>query len=136
MLVSLNWLKEFVKIDLSAEEIAELLTMGGIEVESVTHAGAGLEGILTAKIEEISHHPSSDKLSLAHISTETKKFQVVCGAPNIRVDQIVPYAGPGAILPSGDRIEERQIKGVSSPGMLCSEKELGLGEDASGILEL
>ncbi len=136
MLVSLNWLKEFVKIDLSAEEIAELLTMGGIEVESVTHVGADLEGIFTAKIEEISPHPSSDKLSLAHISTGTKKFQVVCGAPNISVDQIVPYAGPGATLPSGDRIEEKQIKGVSSPGMLCSEKELGLGEDASGILEL
>ena len=136
MLVSLNWLKEFVETDLSAEEIAELLTMGGIEVEAITHVGGGLQDVLTAKIEKISPHPSSDKLSLAHISLGKKKFQVVCGAPNIRVGQIVPYVGPGAVLPSGEKIEEKQIKGVSSPGMLCSEKELGLGDDASGILVL
>jgi phenylalanyl-tRNA synthetase beta chain len=136
MLVSLNWLKEFVETELSAEEIAELLTMGGIEVEAIDHVGGGLQDVLTAKIEKITPHPSSDKLSLAHISLGKKKLQVVCGAPNISVGQIVPYVGPGAVLPSGEKIEEKQIKGVSSPGMLCSEKELGLGDDASGILLL
>ncbi|MBI5569490.1 MAG: phenylalanine--tRNA ligase subunit beta [Desulfomonile tiedjei] len=134
MLVSLNWLKEFVEIDLSAEEVADLLTMGGIEVDSVTHVGEGLDGVYTASIVEISPHPSAEKLSLARISLGDRAVVVVCGAPNIQVGQIVPYAAPGAKLPSGLVMEERAIKGVVSPGMICSEKELGLGEDAAGIL--
>ncbi len=134
MLVSFNWLKEFVRIEQSPEEIAELLTMGGIEVEGLSHVGDKLGLVYTAKIEEITPHPSSDKLSLATISLGDRKEMVVCGAPNIQVGQIVPYAAPGAVLPSGLEIVERKIRGVSSPGMICSEKELALGEDASGIL--
>lgn len=134
MLVSFNWLKEFVEIDLSAEEVGDLLTMGGIEVEAVTRVGEGLDKILTARIEEIALHPKSDKMSLAKISLGNEVLTVVCGAPNIEVGQIVPYAPPGSVLPSGMEIKEATIKGVSSPGMICSEKELDLGEDASGIL--
>jgi len=136
MLISFNWLKEFVEIDQSAEEIADLLTMGGIEVEAVTHVGQGLEKVVTARIQGISPHPASKNLSLARISLGKREIEVVCGAPNIRVGQTVPYAGPGTFLPSGIEIAEREIKGVSSPGMLCSEKELDLGDDASGILVL
>ncbi len=136
MLVSFNWLKEFVEIDRSAEETADLLTMGGIEVDAVTHVGRGLDKVLTARIEAIAPHPASAKLSLARISLGNRETEVVCGAPNIRVGQIVPYAGPGMVLPSGMEIAEREIKGISSPGMLCSEKELELGDDASGILVL
>ncbi len=136
MLVSVNWLKEFVDVDLSVEEVADLLTMGGIEVEGITHVGRDLQGIVTAKIEDIAPHPSSEKLSLAGISLGKNKARVVCGAPNIQVGQIVPYAPPGAVLPSGERMEEKEIRGVLSPGMLCSEKELDLGDDASGILVL
>ncbi len=134
MLISLKWLKEFVDFDLSPERIADLLTMGGIEVEGIKPVGQGLEGILTARIVHIEKHPHADKLSLADIELGQKTLRVVCGAPNIAVGQMVPYAGPGEVLPSGMEIVEREIKGVSSPGMLCSEKELGLGEDASGIL--
>lgn len=136
MLVSFNWLKEFVDIDMSAEETAELLTMAGIEVEAVTHVGTGLDKVLTAKIESIEPHPNSDKLQLAGIDLGNRKLKLVCGAPNISVGQIVPYAGPGTVLPSGMEITERAIRGVMSPGMICSEKELGLGEDAAGILVL
>ncbi|MBI4965198.1 MAG: phenylalanine--tRNA ligase subunit beta [Desulfomonile tiedjei] len=136
MLVSYNWLKEFVEIDQSAEEIAELLTMAGIEVEAVNHVGRGLDKVVTAKIEGITPHPASEKMSLARISLGSREIEVVCAAPNIRVGQIVPYAGPGTVLPSGLEIAEREIKGISSPGMLCSEKELDLGDDASGILVL
>ncbi|MFH1113360.1 MAG: phenylalanine--tRNA ligase subunit beta [Pseudomonadota bacterium] len=136
MLVSFNWLKEFVEIDLTAEETADLLTMGGIEVEGITRVGEGLAKILTARIEEITPHPKSDKLSLTRISLGDREVTVVCGAPNVRVGQVVPYSPPGAVLPSGMEIKEAEIKGVLSPGMICSEKELGLGEDASGILVL
>ncbi len=136
MLVSLNWLKEFVDIRESAAEIAELLTMGGIEVEAVTRLGTGLDRVYTARIEEITLHPSAKHLSLARITLGDREETAVCGAPNIRVGQIVPYAAVGAVLPSGEELREREIKGVRSRGMLCSEKELDLGEDASGILVL
>ena len=136
MLVSLNWLREFVEIDLSAGEIADLLTMGGIEVESVTHVGHELDDVFVAGIEEITPHPESEKVALVSLNLGTRMVTVVCGAPNICVGQIVPYVPPGAVLPSGRKIEETKIKGVLSPGMLCSEKELGLGDDTSGILVL
>ncbi len=134
MLVSLNWLKEFVDIEESAEAIADLLTMGGVEVERVARVGNGLDKILTAEIKAIKPHPQADKLSLVRISLGDRDVEVVCGATNIRVGQIVPYAPAGAKLPSGLELTEREIKGVRSAGMLCSEKELDLGEDASGIL--
>ncbi|MEW6351076.1 MAG: phenylalanine--tRNA ligase subunit beta [Thermodesulfobacteriota bacterium] len=136
MLVSFNWLKEFVDIDRSAENLADLLTMGGIEVEAVHRVGTGLDRVFTARIEEISPHPSSKKLSLTRISLGATEEVVVCGAPNIAVGQIVAYAAVGASLPSGLQIKKRKIKGVDSPGMICSEKELALGEDESGILVL
>ena len=136
MLVSFNWLKEFVEIDKSAHEIAEMLSMSGIEVESVTHVGEGLEKVLAARVDEILPHPSADTLHLANISLGDRSEKVVCGAPNLKVGQIVPYAPPGASLPSGLEIVAREIRGVLSPGMICSEHELGLGDDKSGILEL
>lgn len=136
MLVSFNWLKEFVDIDRSAEEIADILTMGGTEVEGVTRVGQGLEKMLTARIEEITPHPKSEKMRLTRLSLGDREVTVVCGAPNIEVGQVVPYAPPGSALPSGMEIAEATIKGVVSPGMICSEKELELGEDASGILVL
>ncbi len=136
MLVSFNWLREFVEVDRPASEVAELLTMGGIEIEGVTPVGQGLDKVITVRIEEITPHPKADKLTLARINIGDRDVTVVCGAPNIRVGQVVPYAPPGCALPSGIEIAGRTIKGVFSPGMICSEKELGLGEDASGILIL
>jgi len=132
MRVSLNWLKEMVDIDLPAEQVADLLTMSGLEVENVIHVGQGLDTVVTARIGEIRPHPSGGNLSLAELLVGDHNVAVVCGAPNIRVGQTVAYAGPGSVLPSGMEITERTIKGVLSPGMICSEKELDLGEDASG----
>jgi phenylalanyl-tRNA synthetase beta chain len=136
MRVSLNWLKEMVEIDLPAEEVADMLTMSGLEVENVIHVGHGLDSVVTARIEDIRLHPSGAGLSLAELQVGDRNVRVVCGAPNIRVGQMVPYAGPGSVLPSGMKISERTIRGVLSPGMICSEKELDLGDDASGILVL
>jgi len=136
MLVSFGWLKEFVEIGLSAHDVADLLTMGGIEIEAVTHVGKGLEKVLTARIEDIAPHPGSEKLHLAVLGLGDRRVTVVCGAPNTAVGQIVVYAPPAAVLPSGLEMTERDVKGVLSPGMICSEKELDLGEDASGVMVL
>lgn len=134
MLVSLNWLKEFVDIRISAQEVADLLTMGGIEVEGMTRFGPGLEKVVTALVKGVEPHPSADNLKIARVSVGDREESVVCGAPNLAVGQVAPYALPGAVLPSGLEVSERNIRGVSSPGMLCSEKELSLGDDQSGIL--
>jgi phenylalanyl-tRNA synthetase beta chain len=136
MLVSFNWLKEFVEIERSAAEVAELLTMGGMEVEGLSRKGAELSSILTARIEEITPHPSADRLQLARVRLHDREETVVCGAPNIAVGRIVPYAAPGAVLPGGQRIEAAEVRGVRSAGMLCSERELDLTDDHSGIMQL
>ncbi len=136
MLISFNWLKEFVEIDRTVEEIAETLTMGGIEVESLTGVGASLGDVTTARIRAIVPHPNSEKLTLVTLDQGQTQATVVCGAPNVREGQVVAYCPPGGCLPSGARMEVRVIKGFTSPGMVCSEKELSLGDDESGILEL
>ena len=136
MLVSFNWLKEFIEIEQSAQEVVELLTMSGSEVEALSRVGTGLDKILTARIEDIKPHPDAERLSLARIGLGSREETVVCGAPNIRVGQVVPYAPPGAVLPSGLEMTEREIKGIRSPGMLCSEKELDLGKTNREYLSL
>ena len=134
MLVSLNWLKEFVETDKTAYEIADHLTMGGIEVESVSHVGENLKTVFTARILNINPHPNASQLNLVKIDLADRTEEVVCGAPNVMVGTTVAFASVGTELPGGDTVARREIKGIVSPGMLCSEKELGLGEDASGLL--
>ncbi|MGC8658562.1 MAG: phenylalanine--tRNA ligase subunit beta [Desulfomonilaceae bacterium] len=134
MLVSLNWLKEFVDINITPNEVAEVLTMGGIEIESLNRVGSELKSCFTAKIENVYAHPKSDKLKLVDINIGSRTETVVCGAPNVRAGLVVAYAPDGANLASGIKVSRLTIKGVESRGMLCSEKELGLGEDASGLL--
>ncbi len=136
MLASYNWLKELVEIEESPEEIAHKLTMAGCEVEGIEHVGKELGEFLTASIVDISSHPSGGNLKLVRISLGDRNKIVVCAAPNIEVGQTVPYAPVGSVLADGTEILMREIKGIQSPGMLCSEKELGLGEDTSGILTL
>lgn len=136
MKVSLNWLKDYVDISMEVNELAKLLTMGGFEVEQVNQIGAGLDNIVVAEIRSIQRHPNADRLSLVEVVTESKKFSVVCGATNISEGQKVPLALVGAKLPNGMVIRQSKIRGVTSEGMLCSEVELGLGDDASGIMIL
>jgi phenylalanyl-tRNA synthetase beta chain len=134
MLVSYNWLKEFVDLTMTPERTAEVLTMGGVEVEAVSHVGGDLFNVYTARVAEVLPHPSASHLRLARIDAGDRSETVVCGAPNLRLGDIVPYAAPGAVMPSGAAIEVAEIRGVESVGMLCSEKELDLGDDASGLL--
>ena len=136
MKVSLDWLKDYVEIRMGLKELTELLTMGGLEVEQVVQMGEGFEKVVVAEINSIRIHPNADRLTLVEAKTDHEKFTIVCGATNIREGQKVPLALIGARLPNGMEIKKSKIRGVPSEGMLCSEIELGLGEDASGIMIL
>jgi phenylalanyl-tRNA synthetase beta chain len=136
MKVSLNWLKDYVEIRMELKELTELLTMGGLEVGQVVQMGEGFEKVVVAEINSIRKHPNADRLTLVEAKTDHEKVSIVCGATNIREGQKVPLALIGARLPNGMEIKKSKIRGVPSEGMLCSEIELGLGEDASGIMIL
>ena len=139
MKVSLNWLKEWVSIDQSPEEIAHTLTMGGLEVDEFGSLGEGLEGIVVAKIESAEPHPDADRLRLCQVSGDSEIRQIVCGAPNARAGLIAPLATIGTVMPNGMKIKPAKLRGVASEGMLCSASELGLGEGAeasAGLMEL
>ncbi len=136
MKISLNWLRDYVDIRVGVKELVNLLTMGGLEVEAATQTGHGFEKIVVAEIQSIRNHPSADRLSLVEAKTHKEKFSIVCGATNIREGQRVPLALVGTKLPNGTEIKRSKIRGEVSEGMLCSEIELGLGQDASGIMIL
>lgn len=137
MNVTLNWLKNYIDFELSASELADRLTMLGIEVESVKQLGAELEGVVVGSVGSIKPHPNADKLVLCRVDIgESEELQIVCGAPNVREGMLAPVATIGATLPIGLTIKRAKLRGETSHGMLCSEKELGLSEDAAGLMEL
>jgi phenylalanyl-tRNA synthetase beta chain len=133
MKVPLSWLKDYVDITMSPEELAYTLTMAGLEVEAIEYTGADWgDKIITAQIVHLEKVPGSDHLSYARVSTGKEELGVICGAPNIRQGDKVPLALVGARV--GDlTIGEKKTMGYVSQGMLCSPRELGLGNDHSGI---
>jgi phenylalanyl-tRNA synthetase beta chain len=133
MKIPFNWLKDFVEIDYSPAELAEMLTMVGLEVEEITKPFSYLEDVIIGRINLIKTHPNANKLKVCYVCSGDKKYEIVCGAANIKEGVLVPLALPGCSLPSGLTVEEVKIRGVKSEGMLCSQKELGLGDDHSGI---
>jgi len=138
MLLSLNWLKEFVEIPkaVSPEKLGQLLSLHTVEVEKVEPQADKYKKVVVGKILEIKPHPKADKLKLALVDVGAEKLEVVCGAPNIEVGQFVPVALVGAALANGAEIKPAEIRGVKSNGMLCAEDELGLGSDHAGIMIL
>ena len=136
MQVSLRWLKDYVDIDLTPAEVADLLTMAGLEVDAVRDVGPSFSNVVVARILSIRPHPNADKLSLCDVTTEDETLSIVCGAMNIHVGDVVPLAKVGAVIPGGYTIKRSKIRGEVSEGMLCSEEELGIGEDTTGILIL
>jgi len=136
MKVSLNWLKDYVEIPMEIKELINLLTNAGLEVEQTIFTGEGFEKIVVAEISSIRKHPNADRLSLVEVNTGQDRFSIVCGATNIREGQKVPLGLVGAHLPNGAEIKRSKIRGETSEGMLCSEIELGLGQDATGIMIL
>lgn len=136
MKVSLSWLRDYVQISMGVEDLAHLLTMAGLEVEGVASTGEGFDQVVVAEILAVRRHPNADRLSLVEVTTGKETYSIVCGATNIRPGQRVPLALVGSKLPNGVQIKRSKIRGEVSEGMLCSEIELGLGQDAKGILIL
>ncbi len=137
MNVTLNWLKTYIDFDFSPDELAERLTMLGIEVESVKQPGAALQGVVVGKVDSIRPHPNADKLVLCKVDIgELDALQIVCGAPNVYEGMFAPVATIGTELPTGITIKRAKLRGEESQGMLCSEKELDISDEASGLMEL
>src|SRR6266700_5641316 len=141
MKVTLNWLKQYVDFDWSPEELAERLTMLGIEVEGVQKLGGEFEGVVVAQVLTCDKHPNADKLSLCRVNDGKGERQIVCGAHNFKAGDKVPLILPGHSLPArpGEpplTIKVGKIRGVESQGMMCSPQELGLGDVVEGLLIL
>src|SRR5439155_2564800 len=142
MKVTLNWLKQYVDFNWPPEELAERLTMLGIEVEGVQKIGGEFEGIVVAQVVTRDKHPNADKLSLCRVNDGQGERQIVCGADNFKAGDKVPLILPGAALPlkAGEKepftIKVGKIRGVESQGMMCSPQELGLPDSVDGLLIL
>ena len=137
MNVTMNWLKEYIDFDLSPDELADGLMMLGIEIESIKPLGEGLDRVVVGQIKNIRPHPNANTLVLCDVDAGTgSDLQIVCGAPNAREGLVTPVALIGAQLPSGVTIKAARIRGEASKGMLCSEKELAISDEAAGLMEL
>ncbi len=136
MLVPYNWLKDYVDFDYSADELAEKLTMAGLEVETVVKHGEEISGVVVGDVRSVRPHPNADRLVLCDVDVGGQVLEIVCGADNMKAGDKVPVAIHGATLPGDVKIRKGKIRGVTSQGMLCSEIELKLGDDAEGIMIL
>jgi phenylalanyl-tRNA synthetase beta chain len=139
MRIPLSWLKEYVSLSFSPSEIAKLLTMAGLEVDSFVTIGESLKDVVVGRILEAKKHPNADKLTLAIVTDGKESYQIVCGAPNCRAGIKVAFAKVGTTLNNGNQvftIKKTNIRGIESAGMLCSEQELGLSNDHEGIMVL
>lgn len=135
MKFSENWLRTFVNPPLASRALADALTMSGLEVELVEPVAPAFDKVVVAEVHEVHKHPDADRLTVCRVSTGSAPLEVVCGAPNVRAGIRVPLAQVGARLP-GLTIKQAQVRGVESNGMLCSAQELGLSDNASGLLIL
>lgn len=135
MKISVSWLKEW--IETIPEDLSDRLTMAGLEVEGVALAAPAFNGVVVGKVVELVQHPDADRLRVAQVDVGRDALvQIVCGAPNVAVGIKVPTALVGAVLPGDFKIKDAKLRGVASSGMLCSAKELGINEDASGLMIL
>jgi len=136
MIVTYNWLKEFVDFDLSADQLSHQLTMAGLEVDFMEELGAGLDSVIVAHLDAVEPHPQADRLTMCQVNTGSEVIPVVCGATNHKTGDLVALAQVGSVLPGEFKIKKSKIRGAESRGMLCSEKELGLAEESAGIMIL
>jgi phenylalanyl-tRNA synthetase beta chain len=135
--ITYAWMREFVPLTATPAQLAQQLTLAGLEVESVAPVAAPFAGVVVGEVLESKRHPDADKLSVCEVTTDgANRLQIVCGARNVRAGLKVAVAMAGAQLPGDVRIERTKIRGVESNGMLCSARELGMGEEHEGILEL
>ena len=136
MRLSLNWLKDYVDIDMSPDDLAHLLTMSGLEVEGLESVGQSLQNIVVATILSVKQHPLANQLSICSMDTGNGEIPVVCSAPNLDAGSLVAMALPGARLPGGTVVQEAIIREEHSAGMLLAEDEMALTDDHSGIMIL
>lgn len=136
MKINHQWLKDWVATDLDAPGVAELFTLAGLEVDQCTPVAPPLDGVVVGEILAVEPHPDADRLRVCRVAGDEIERTVVCGAPNARAGLKAPLATLGSVLPGGTKIKPAKLRGVASEGMLCSEPELQLGEDATGLMEL
>jgi phenylalanyl-tRNA synthetase beta chain len=136
MKFSEQWLREWVNPAIGTDELAETITMAGLEVDAAEPVAGEFSGVMVAEIVAAEPHPGADKLSLCQVNTGTDTVQIVCGAPNARAGLKAPLAVVGASLPGDFRIKAAKLRGVESQGMLCAEAELGLSDEKDGLMEL
>jgi len=136
MKISVQWLREWVDVGDDVAALSHALTMAGLEVEGNHPAAPSMFGIVVAEVVSVERHSDAEKLNVCRVNTGSEIVQIVCGAPNVRAGMKAPLAQIGATLPDGTAIKKAKLRGVESFGMLCSARELGLSEDASGLLDL
>src|SRR3984893_211564 len=137
MKVTYRWLQDFTPISVSPTELAAQLTMAGLEVESLSIVAPPFSGVVVGEVLECGRHPDAEKLSLCQVTTDGEnRLEIVCGAKNVRAGLKVAVAMVGAQLPNGVHIKRAKLRGRESNGMLCSARELGLGDEHDGIMEL
>ncbi|MBS0655375.1 MAG: phenylalanine--tRNA ligase subunit beta, partial [Verrucomicrobia bacterium] len=139
MRILLSWLREYLDLPESPEALAQVLTRAGIEVDRIEKIAPNCVGVTSARIIDVEPHPQSPKLHIAKIYDGYKEHRVVCGAANCRKGLLTAFAPIGATIFKDNnplQVEKTSIKGVDSPGLLCSEQEIGLTEETSGIIEL
>ncbi len=133
MLVSLDWLREFVPYEGEPQELGDRLTMLGLELEEIADPFEAIETIVVGHVLECDRHPEAEKLSVCKVDVGDETLEIVCGAPNVAKGQKVPVAKVGTVMPGGMKIKKAKLRGVRSVGMICSEAELGVAEKSSGI---
>ncbi len=136
MKVSLNWLQDYVDLGMDVDQLTDRLTMVGLEVEAVYDRYAFLDSVVVGRIAAVEPHPQAEKLKLCRVQTGDREYRVVCGAPNAAVGMLAPMALPDTVLIDGTVLKATTIRGEQSHGMLCSQKELGLGTDSAGLMVL
>jgi phenylalanyl-tRNA synthetase beta chain len=135
--VPVSWLRSYCDPGLSVEELADEIGMHSIEVERISHAGAPTaDGYVVGKVLKVEQHPDADRLSVCEVDAGEGGRTIVCGAPNVAAGQTVPVALPGAVMPDGTKLGKAKLRGVESDGMILSEAELEIGDDAAGIAVL
>jgi phenylalanyl-tRNA synthetase beta chain len=132
----LSWLRDFTPIEATAADLADVLNRIGLIVEGISEPGREVGGVVTVRVETVEKHPDADRLVIVDVDTGSGSARVVCGASNFAPGDVVPWAAPGARLPGGFRISQRNIRGQVSDGMLASGRELGISDDHEGILIL
>ena len=136
MRLSLNWLADFVELNVAPEVLADRLTMAGLEIDAIERLSPEFSGVVVGHVTAVEPHPQADRLRLAEVTTGTDTYRVVCGAPNLELGRLYPFAPIGAVVAGGQKIKAAKLRGIASEGMLCAEDELGLSQDHVGLMDI